>query len=124
MSKARSRLIDYASREPRTVRGFTTAIHFGRQAKHLPGQPNHDPTKSMITMSLPELQDLLDHKAGTGQWHGANKEAVDFGVVIGEYRSRRSTWGRPTRRGTIHYSRSGAHIVPAAPFPPLRGTDS
>lgn len=124
MTKPRSRLIDYASRESRTVRGFTTEIHFGRQAKHLPGQPNHDPTKSTITMSLPELQDLLDLNAGTGHWHGTNKETVDFGMVIGDYRSRRSTSSRPTTRGTIHYSKKGAHIVPASPVPPLRGTRS
>lgn len=116
MSKARSRLIDYASREPRTVRGFTTAIHFGRQAKHLPGQPNHDPTKSTITLSLPELQDLLDHKAGTGQWHGANNEVVNFGVVIGIYRPQRGGHAIVTTRGAIHYSKSGAHVVPAEPL--------
>ena len=121
MSKARSKLIDYAGRESRTVRGFTTEIHFGRQAKHLPGQPNHNPTKSTITMPLPKLQDQLDLKAGTGQWHGVNREVVDFGVVIGLYRPQRGGHAIATTRGTIHYSRSGAHVVPAEP-PSAGGT--
>lgn len=77
---------------------------------------SHDPTKSTITLSLPELQDLLDHKAGTGQWHGANKEVVNFGVVIGLYRPQRGGHAIVTTRGTIHYSKSGAHVVPAEPL--------
>lgn len=118
MSKARSKLIDYKGRELRTIRGFTTAIHFGRQAKHMPGQPNHDPTKSTITIALPELQDLLELKAGTGRWHGANKEVVDFGTVIGAYKPQRGRPAVATTRGTIHYSKSGAHVVPAEPRHP------
>ena len=115
MSKTRSKLIDYANRESRTVRSFTTDIHFGRQAKHLPGQPNRDPTKSTITMPLPQLQDLLDLKAGTGHWHGATKEVVDFGTVIGNYRDSGTGEEFATTWGTIHSSTKGAHVVPALP---------
>ena len=65
MSKSRSRLFPYMERTLRTVRGFTTAIHFGRQAKHMPGQPNHDPSKSITTVSLPRMQELVEMKS----WH-------------------------------------------------------
>ena len=115
MSKPRSRLFDYANREFRLVRGFTTAIHFGKQAKHLPGHPNHDITKSTITISFRELQTLLEYKAGTGEWRGINRETVDFQVTIGLYRNPRTGRTTSTTRGTIHYSKAGAHVVPARP---------
>lgn len=114
MSKPRSKLFPYATRTLRTVRGFTTAIHFGRQAKHMPGQPNHDPTKSRITVSLPRLQRLLEEHAGTGRWHGANREIVDFGVVIGTFSDPRTGVTVETSRGTIHYSKAGSHVVPTS----------
>jgi hypothetical protein len=117
MSKPRSRMYPYSERELRTVRGFTTAIHFGRQSKHMPGQPNHEPTKSTITLPLTVLQELLELKAGTGLWRGSNREVVDFGVVIGVFRDLDATHeDAPTSIGTIHYSRAGAHVVPAAPI--------
>jgi hypothetical protein len=69
----------------------------------------------MITRSIPELQGLLESKAGTGSWHGSNKEVIDFGVTIGHYHDSRTGANRPTTRGTVHYSNSGAHVVPASP---------
>ena len=69
MSKPRSRLVGKADHELRTVRGFTTVIHFGKQAKHLAGQPN----------------------AGTGTWNPeSTRETIDFGIVIGMSRDLRS----------------------------------
>lgn len=81
----------------------------------MPGQPNHDPTKSTITLPLPLLQELLELKAGTGLWRGRNKEIVDFGVAIGTFRDYRTGAIMPTSRGTIHYSKAGAHVVPTSP---------
>ena len=86
MSKPRSRLIGKADHEFRTVKGFTTVLHFGRQAKHLRGQPNYDASKSTITLSIQELQRLVELKAGTGTWRQANREVVDFEVAIGLFR--------------------------------------
>ena len=122
MSKSRSRLIPYADRSLRTVRGLTTAIHFGRQAKHMPGQPNHDPSKSTITVPLPRLQALVESKGGTGFWRGKNKEVVDFGVTIGTYRNPGNGSSISTSWGTVHYSKSGAHVVPAKPRPSRGGS--
>ncbi len=115
MSKPRSRLIGKADHEFPTIKGFTTALHFGKQAKHLSGHPNHDATKSTITVSITELQHLVELSAGTGKWYPSNREAVDFGVVIGIYRDAKTGHGRRTTRGTIHYSKTGAHVVPAEP---------
>ncbi len=121
MSKPRSRLIVKADHEFRTVKGFSTVIHFGKQAKHLPGQPNFDPSKSTITLSIQELQHLVELMAGTGHWEGAGKEVIDFGVVIGVFRDLATGTARRTARGTIHYSKTGVHVVPAKPEPSRKG---
>jgi len=115
MSKPRSRLIGKADHEFRTVKGFTTVLHFGRQAKHLRGQPNYDASKSTITLSIQELQRLVELKAGTGTWRQANREVVDFEVAIGLFRDLGTGELHRTTRGTIHYSKSGVHVVPADP---------
>lgn len=116
MSKPRSRLIGKADMAFRTIFGFTTAIHFGKQAKHLPGQSNHDTSKSTITIGIQELQRLVEMKAGTGRrLEGKNKEIVDFGTTIGIYRATPNAPGVPTPLGTILYSKPGAHVVPARP---------
>ena len=115
MSKPRSHLIARADHEFRTVRGFTTVLHFGKQAKHMPGQPNHDASKSTIAVSITELQNLVELNAGTGTWYPPNREVVDFGVVIGMHRNSKTGHSRPTTRGTIHYSKTGAHVFPTTP---------
>ena len=117
MSKPRSRLISKTDHEFATVKGYTTAIHFGKQAKHLPGQPNHDATKSTITIGITKLQTLVEQKAGTGHWYPSGREVVDFGETIGIYRDARTGKEVPTTKGTIHYSKTGAHVVPADPNP-------
>lgn len=115
MSKPRSKLINYATREFRTVRGFTTAIHFGKQTKHMPGNPNYDAAKSTITVGIEELQHLVELKAGTGHWYPPNREVVDFGVAIGQHRNARTGISEETTRGAIRYSKPGSHVVPAEP---------
>ena len=44
-----------------------------------------------------------------------NRESVDFGRVIGYYVDPVTQEKIPTTMGTIHYSKDGAHIVPARP---------
>ncbi|MGB8022041.1 MAG: polymorphic toxin type 50 domain-containing protein [Candidatus Nanopelagicales bacterium] len=64
-----------------------------------------------------KLQRLVELKAGTGRREGKNKEVVDFGSIIGLFRATPSGPGVPTTVGTIHYSKTGAHVVPARPNP-------
>ena len=45
------------------------------------------------------------------------KETVDFGEYIGLWKSEDGTMSLPTTRGTIHYGKKGAHIVPVHPNP-------
>jgi hypothetical protein len=89
-------------------------LEAAKQGKHVTGHPNYIPGRSPLTH--PDPQGLLDRFAGTGQPVGTIpkgepgfKERVDFREVIGEYD------GAPTTKGIIHYSKDGAHIVPAKP---------
>lgn len=43
------------------------------------------------------------------------KERVDFQEVIGHFLERRTGIETPATIGVIHYSKQGAHIVPANP---------
>ncbi len=90
------------------------ALEIGKQGKHIPGHNNYIPGRSPFTHKDP--QGLLDKFAGKGDPVGnvprgqpGFKERVDFGEVIGE------VGGNPTTNGLIHYSKYGAHIVPANP---------
>lgn len=101
----------------RKVKGFTTELHSGAQGKHIPGHSNYDPNagRSIFHGSLVHAQELIDKFAGSGTWHGTNKETVDFGEIIGTWVSPDGSERLSTTRGTIHYGKRGAHIVPAAP---------
>lgn len=115
MSKARSRLLDRPDSDFRQVGGVPVVLHFGKQAKHMPGQPNFIAGKSMITLGIQELQRLVEEKAGTGNWKSKHKEKVDFGTVIGIHVDPKTGDSKPTTVGTVHYSKTGLHVVPASP---------
>ena len=66
-------------------------------------------------MSMDEAQRLIEEHAGTGSWHEPNKEVVDFHQIIGTHVSNDGSIREATTRGTIHYSKTGCHIVPAEP---------
>lgn len=117
MSKPRSRLIGRAENEFGTPHGFTTAISFGKQSKHLPCQPNHDSSKSVVTAGNQDLHRLVGQKAITGRWEGKNIEVVDYGTVIGRHRDPRTGKFADTTRETFHYSRTGARTLPTDPAP-------
>ena len=71
--------------------------------------------KSILYGTMDDAQMLINKYAGTGEWKGANKESVDFGKTIGKYVDFETGIAVETTRGTIHYSKTGTHIVPAAP---------
>lgn len=95
-------------------------IHWDRQNKHIPGKHNYEPGKSIFEHNNP--QKLLDDFAGKGRSMSQDlpgnlgyKEAVDFSEHIGVWINKENTLALPTTKGTIHYSKNGAHIVPAHP---------
>lgn len=66
-------------------------------------------------MTMARAQTLIEARAGTGELTGgSNRERVDFGFEIGTYVNEFGN-RQKTTVGIIHYSRQGAHIVPAKP---------
>lgn len=100
----------------RKVNGFTTRVHIDRQGKHIPGCKTYIPGKSVLHLSVAEAQRLIEEYAGTGEWIEPNKEVVDFHQTIGTWKTKGMPRGESTSLGTIHYSKTGCHIVPAYPI--------
>lgn len=98
-------------------------IHWGRQGKHLTNHNNYEPEKFRSILVHDEPEKLLTKYAGKGI--AKNKmesgtvgyvERVDFEEVIGFYiDTKNPTIKVPTTKGTIKYSKDGAHIVPSHP---------
>ncbi|MCR4803640.1 MAG: hypothetical protein K5895_11675, partial [Lachnospiraceae bacterium] len=105
----------------KTINGYDTKVNVGQQNKHIPGTNeyknalNNGQTKSIMYGDANDIQNLLNDKAGTGDFLGANKERVNFGQVIGQYVDPNTGVGVETTIGIIHYGKKGAHIVPARP---------
>jgi tetratricopeptide (TPR) repeat protein len=90
------------------------------QNKHIVGNHNYLEGRSILEHKNP--QGLLDNFCGTGVRVGKEcpgvpgfKEIVDFKEHIGIWKNFEGTLSLPTTKGTIHYSKKGAHIVPAKP---------
>ncbi|HYW13388.1 MAG TPA: polymorphic toxin type 50 domain-containing protein [Longimicrobium sp.] len=92
-------------------------LEAAKQGKHIPGHNNFIAGRSLFTHADP--QGLLDRFAGTGQvvagvaGQPGFRERVNFGQVIGQINV--SGGLTNTTKGIIHYSKSGAHILPANP---------
>lgn len=95
---------------------YDTGIKIGKQNVHISGTKEFVPGKSTITVSLTELQNLVNDKAGTGSIIGkTTKEKVDFGKVIGKWKDQVSDEEKDTTKGMIIYSKNGTHVVPLRP---------
>lgn len=80
-----------------------------------PRHKSYIPGRSVLRLSIAEAQRLIEEYAGTGAWFEPNKEVIDFHVAIGIWKKKGGQSGLETTLGTIHYSKSGCHIVPARP---------
>ncbi|MGI4788415.1 MAG: polymorphic toxin type 50 domain-containing protein [Janthinobacterium lividum] len=93
--------------------GRKPTIRDDKQGKHIPGHNNFQGSKSEWTH--PDPQALLDKFGGTGV-RNAQRELVDFGIVVGYYVDAATGAKTATKRGVIHYDNAGgAHIVPTRP---------
>jgi hypothetical protein len=95
--------------------GFPKKTHSGKQGKHIVGHNNYIKGKSIFNGTTEDAGKLIKKFGGTGTKKGTNKEIVDFGQVIGKYVDPNTGKLYNTTMGTIHYSKSGAHIVPSRP---------
>ncbi len=107
IAKKVSNASDYSS--------FSKNVHSGRQGKHIVGHNNYQKGKSVFNGTTADAQNLIKKYSGTGRKQGANKEIVDFKKTIGKYVDPTTGKSYDTTMGTIHYSKDGAHIVPARP---------
>ena len=89
-----------------------------KQGKHIPNHRNFKPGNSEWTH--PDPQRILRENAGKGQKVAGNpgeagyRERIDCGEIIGYYADK-SGEKISTTMANIHYSKEGAHIVPARP---------
>lgn len=93
--------------------GTKPKIRFDKQGKHVPGHKNFQAGKSEWTHLDPQA--LLDQFGGTGT-RTAQRELVDFKILVGFFVDPITSAKTETTRGVIHYDNAGgAHIVPTKP---------
>lgn len=93
---------------------FPKNINEDKQGKHIPGNKNYIPGRSILSITTEEAENLIKEYSGHGTPVSEYKERVDFGRTIGIYVDLDGV-GTSTTVGIIHYSKTGAHIVPANP---------
>ena len=108
-------IFDAGSQSISNFSEYPKTLNEGKQGKHIPGHNNYQEGKSELTISMFEASKLVDKYSGKGTPVGDNKERVDFGQIIGNYKDPNTHNRVPTTIGIIHYSKSGTHIVPARP---------
>lgn len=89
-----------------------------KQAKHIKGCPEYIDGRSYLTISEDKAQKIINEKSGTGSlvydrkglWK--KKELIDCDEVIGVDINKTTREETSTDKGTIHYSKSGTHLVP------------
>ncbi len=97
----------------------TVRYNFDAHNKHILGHNDYDGIRSIFTHAEPER--LLEKFAGKGlpkrgvAGENGFKESIDFKEVIGIWKNKNGTKTAPTTKGTVHYGKKGAHIVPADP---------
>ncbi len=95
---------------------FPKKLHLGKQGKHIVGHNNYQKGKSILEISIDEAQDLINKYSGKGQKIGVNRERINFEKIIGDYIEPQTGESYKTTVGTIHYSKTGTHIVPERPI--------
>ncbi|WP_413381428.1 polymorphic toxin type 50 domain-containing protein [Alkalihalobacillus sp. 1P02AB] len=93
-------------------------INAQKQNRHIQGTKEYTSGKSIFNGTVVKATRLLRSHGGKGRVVNKdnNRESVNFNENIGLYRSPGSDAVAPTTVGTIHYSKTGAHIVPARPI--------
>lgn len=101
----------------------STKLNSKKQRKHTKGSTSYQKAiaqgkkVSVVTVSDSEVQALITKYSGKGHIYSLNgqfKETFEHTSPIGVHTSMNGKESE-TRRGTIHYAKDGAHIVPASP---------
>ena len=109
--------IDFKLQKETLLKKNGTLLHEGQQGKHIIGHNNYknESSRSIVTLSINKIEELLQKYAGTGQVVKSNKERVDFREIIGFYINQQDGHRYSTTIGIIHYSKCGLHLIPAKP---------
>lgn len=89
-----------------------------KQKPHMLNSKEYSQGKSVVTLSIPEIQDLVDKYHGTGKiifsdkGEFNNKEIIYRGDDYVGYTVNELGERFQTRHFKIHYSKTGVHIVP------------
>lgn len=94
---------------------FPKEINENKQGRHIFNHDNYVAGRSIISLSIKEIQSLIYTYSGKGKPINSNKERVDFNRVIGTYIDKDTKTSAKTTIGIIHYSKTGTHVVPAQP---------
>lgn len=89
-------------------------INANKQRKHIPGSPEYEAGKSIWSGSVDDAINVFHRLAGNGTRITATKERISTSSNLGLYVELDGT-AYLTRNAIIHYSNTGAHIIPAAP---------
>ena len=108
--------ISRATKTATNFKSFPKKIHIGKQGKHILGHNNYQKGKSILNISTGDAQKLINKYTGKGRKIGTNRETVNFKKVIGKYVDPTTGKAYDTTVGTIHYSKSGTHLVPDKPI--------
>ncbi len=98
---------------------ITLTLNPEKQNPHIYGSESYDASqnKSYFTVSLEELQEILDEKYGTGQVivkkNGQIIEYIDTEKISGHLVSESGESLGDVRHLKIHYSKKRTHIVPS-----------
>ena len=108
--------ISKVSKTATDFKSFPKTIHIGKQGKHILGHNNYQKGKSILNISTSDAQKLINQYSGKGRKIGTSRERVNLKKVIGKYVDPKTGKSYDTTVGTIHYSKSGTHLVPEKPI--------
>jgi hypothetical protein len=98
--------------------GYNLTVETGKQGKHIVGHNNYKDNKSVLTIPIEQVQEIVNKTAGTGRLlytkneeRFTNKELIVYNSVVGKVKNINGEW-EETNKFTIHYAKNGVHIVP------------
>ena len=98
-------------------RTVNIAINSEKQARHMLNSDGYIKGRSYFTISEDKLQDIVKKYHGKGELHisktGQMKETIELDEDIAVNIDNETGIQEPTNRITIHYSKSGVHVVPS-----------
>lgn len=94
---------------------FPLEVNPEKQKRHMAGDKSYIPGRSVITLPMEKIQELVYEKAGSGTIARMNAEQIqeilDFEIEVG-YTVNRKGEAAKTSFVKIHYSKTGVHVVP------------